>query len=116
MPHFRDLGSLRKPPSILVRDRSIGIGKFREFSIAPVEGARIDNYPSYRVAMPTDIFCCRQYDNIGTILNRTYESDSGGIINNERNPIFMGDFRYDLEIGNVEFGISDRLGINRSGP
>ena len=97
--------------------RGIGIDEIRKASRSlPVELAAIDDDAADGGPMAADELGGRVDDDIRTPLDRPAESGRGaGIVDDQRQPVLMGDAGKGFDIDHVELGIAEGLGVNGLG-
>ena len=97
--------------------RGIGVDKIRKASGSlPVEFAAVDDDAADGGSVAADELGGRVDDDVGAPLDGPAESGrGGGVVDDQRQTVFMGDAGERFDIDNVELGIAEGLGVNGLG-
>ena len=78
----------------------IGLGEVREFAVAEVERATVDDHAADRGAVTADVLGGGVHDDVGAVLDRAAEvRGGGGVVDDERHAVPVGDVG---DAGNVD--------------
>ena len=82
----------------------------------PVELARVDDQAAEGGAVAADELGGGVDDDVGAPLDGPHQGRGGrGVVDDQREAIFVGDGGELLDVGHVELGIAQRLGVERAG-
>ena len=97
--------------------RGIGLGELLEAAGGgPVELARIDDDAADGGAMATEELGCRIDDDVRSPLDRADQGrGGGGVVDNQRKAVFVGNGGKLLDVGDVELGIAESFGVDSAG-
>ena len=65
--------------------------------------------------MSPDVLGGRVNDDVGTMLDRPDQSNTGGVVDDQRNAVLVGDLGNSLEVRDVQLRISHRFQIDGAG-
>ncbi len=91
----------------------IRIGELGKLSPGPVEVPGVHDHAANGVAVAVDELGGRFCDNISTVVQRPGQSHSSRVVDHKRNLIPVSDLCQEPEIGNIQLGVADSLGIDR---
>ncbi len=94
----------------------VGLCKFREFAVTPVELARVHDHSADRCAVSADILGGRKNRDVRSVFDGSDETDSDRVVNDEGNACIMSNSAQCVKIRHIELGVSYRLGIDGTGP
>eukprot|EP00756_Hemistasia_phaeocysticola_P039654 Hpha_TRINITY_DN16825_c2_g6::TRINITY_DN16825_c2_g6_i1::g.148927::m.148927 len=78
----------------------------------PVEVTLLNDEPAHRVTVTAKELRCRVHDHVGSVLKRAEEvRGSRGVVDDQGQPVLVGDRRHLLQINNRATGVADRLAV-----
>ena len=93
----------------------IGFGERGELPIVPAELTGIDDDATDGVAMPSYVLGGGMDDDVRSMVDRSYQPDSGGVVDNDRYAVLVCDLGYRVEIRYVQLRVAYRFQIDRPG-
>ena len=93
------------------------VGEVRELAVRPVERTAVDEHAADRRAVTADPLGGRVHDDVGSVVERAAEvaARTERVVDNDRQPVAVGDVGDGLEVGDVVPGIPDRFEIDGPG-
>ena len=92
----------------------VGLRELRELAVAPVELAGVDDDAADGGAVAADVLRRGERQDVGAVVDGPDEADADGVVDDERDAGLVGDGRELLEVGHVELGVADGLGVERA--